>query len=118
MVITSFGLGTFYAPNNKLILSTVPQDFHGVVSGFIHLVRNSASVISIAAGVLIVTTFMASMGFAPTLSGLSSETEYPILQSFVKGMRFGFICFGIVLIVGFVISLSGGRFKETDGAKC
>ncbi len=118
MVITSFGLGTFYAPNNKLILSTVPQDFHGVVSGFIHLVRNSASVIIIAAGILIVTTFMASMGFAPTLSGLSSETEYPILQSFVKGMRFGFICFGIVLIVGFVISLSGGRFKETDGAKC
>ena len=115
VIVTSFGMGTFYGPNNKAILSTIPQDFHGVVSGFIHLVRNSASVTSIAVGILIVTTFMASMGFAPTLSDLSSETEYSVLQSFVKGMRFGLICFGFALLAGFATSLSGGKFKETEG---
>ena len=114
VIVTSLGQGTFYGPNNKAILSTVPQDFHGVVSGFIHLVRNSASVTSIAIGILIVTTFMASMGCAPTLSGLSIDTEYSVLQSFVKGMRFGLICFGITLLVGFVTSLSGGKFRETE----
>ena len=115
VIVTSFGMGTFYGPNNKAILSTIPQDFHGVVSGFIHLVRNSASVTSIAVGILIVTTFMASMGFAPTLSDLSNETEYSVLQSFVKGMRFGLICFGFALLAGFATSLSGGKFKETEG---
>ena len=112
MVVSSFGLGVFYGPNNKLILSAVSPDSHGVVSGFIHLVRNSANVISIALGIIIVTSSMSSMGFAPTLAGLSYETEAPVLSSFVKGMKF---CFGIaggVLLLGFFVAVYGGKYRE------
>ena len=117
MVISSFGMGVFYGPNNKLILSSVSPDSHGVVSGFIHLVRNSANVISIAMGILIVTSSMSSMGFAPTLAGLSYETEAPVLSSFVKGMKF---CFGIaggVLLLGFLVAVYGGKYREIETEK-
>ena len=117
MVVSSFGLGVFYGPNNKLILSAVSPDSHGVVSGFIHLVRNSANVISIALGIIIVTSSMSSMGFAPTLAGLSYETEAPVLSSFVKGMKF---CFGIasgVLLLGFFVAVYGGKYREIETEK-
>ena len=114
MVVSSFGLGVFYGPNNKLILSSVPAGSHGVVSGFIHLVRNSANVISVAVGILIVTSSMSSMGFAPTLAGLSSETDAPVLAAFVNGMKVSFGIGGAMLILGFIVAISGGRYKEIE----
>lgn len=116
MVCCSFGLGTFYGPNNKIILASVPRNFHGVVSGFIHLARNSSTVISIAVGILVVTTFMSSMGFAPTLAGLSSDTDFPVLNSFVNGMRVGFIAFATILILALAVSLCGGTYEEIEVA--
>ena len=98
LILISFGLGTFYGANNKIILNAIPKDSHGVVSGFIHLVRNSASVISMGVGVGVVTSFMSSMGFAPTLAGLSDETEIAVLEAFVKGMKFVFLSFSVILV--------------------
>ena len=115
LILISFGLGTFYGANNKIILNAIPKDSHGVVSGFIHLVRNSASVISMGVGVVVVTSFMSSMGFAPTLAGLSDETEIAVLEAFVKGMKFVFLSFSVILVFGFFVSLLGGKFREEFG---
>ena len=57
---------------------------------------------------------MSSMGFAPTLAGLSSETEAPILSSFVKGMK---LCFGIaggIFLLGFLVAVFGGKYREIE----
>ena len=112
LILISFGLGTFYGANNKIILSAIPRNSHGVVSGFIHLVRNSASVISMGVGVVVVTSFMSSMGFAPTLAGLSVETEIAVLEAFVKGMRFVFLSFSFILMLGFFITWLGGKYMD------
>ena len=86
-----------------------------MVSGFIHLVRNSASVISMGVAVVVVTSFMSSMGFAPTLAGLSVETEIAVLEAFVKGMKFVFLSFSFILMLGFLISFLGGKYMEEFG---
>ena len=60
---------------------------------------------------------MSSIGFAPTLAGLSYETEAPVLSSFVKGMKF---CFGIaggVLLLGFFVAVYGGKYREIETEK-
>ena len=43
MILQSLGVGTFNAPNNSSILSTVDPSKYGVVSGFLNLVRTRAT---------------------------------------------------------------------------
>ncbi len=116
MIMANIGLGFFYGPNNKIILSSVSSDDHGVVSGFVHLVRNSMHVVSMAITVSIITMAMVASGFEPNLSELPASDASGILSSFVAGFKRVFWLFGPIVCLGVVtvIFLEKSSDKNTD----
>ena len=116
MIMANIGLGFFYGPNNKIILSSVSADDHGVVSGFVHLVRNSMHVVSMAITVSIITMAMVASGFEPNLSELPASDASGILSSFVAGFKSVFWLFGPIVCLGVVtvIFLEKSSDNNTD----
>jgi hypothetical protein len=109
MVLQSTGTGTFNAPNNSSILSTVEPSRYGALSGFLNLVRNSANVTSIALVTAIVTASMASMGYEPSLSAVSDEAGQGVVTAFTSGLRVAYLAMGSLVVAGVVMSwLKGG----------
>lgn len=123
MVIQSSGSGIFQAPNNSAILSTVEQSRYGVVSGFLNLVRNSANVTGIALATAVVTAIMALQGFSPSLAVVSDSGDTGILTAFTAGLRTAYLAFGVLVLVGAVLSLLKGaaagmvEARETEGPR-
>ena len=116
MILANVGLGFFYGPNNKIILNSVASDDHGVVSGFVHLIRNSMHVVSMAITVSIITMAMVSSGFEPNLSDLPADNASGILSSFVAGFKKVFWLFGSIVCLGvitaFFLEKSSGKNTE------
>ena len=113
MILQSLGVGTFNAPNNSAILSTVDPAKYGVVSGFLNLVRNSGNVTSIALATAIVTATMASMGFPPTLAAVEEGASGGLFHSFTAGLRIAYLAMGSLMAVGVVVSfMKGGKAQR------
>jgi MFS family permease len=109
MVLQSMGTGTFNAPNNSSILSTVEPSRYGALSGFLNLVRNSGNVTSIALVTAIVTASMASMGYEPNLSAVTEEAGQGVITAFTSGLRVACMAMGSLVVVGVAMSwLKGG----------
>ena len=99
MIMQSFGIGTFNAPNNSSILSAVEPSKYGVISGFLNLVRNSGNLTSIAVATAIVTATMGSLGYAPSLAEVSVDGDPGLVAAFTSGLRMAFrIMSGFVFI--------------------
>ena len=99
MIMQSFGIGTFNAPNNSSILSAVEPSKYGVISGFLNLVRNSGNLTSIAVATAIVTATMGSLGYAPSLAEVSVDGDPGLIAAFTSGLRMAFrIMSGFVFI--------------------
>ena len=62
MFMQGIGIGAFIPPNNSAVLGTVSDTQHAAVSGFPNLMRNAASVTSIAIATAVVTMTMGSDG--------------------------------------------------------
>ena len=107
MVMQSVGIGTFNPPNNGAILSAVANEEHAVISGFLNLVRNSASVTSVAIATAVVTTTMGSMGYAPSLAAVSAEGAAGLLDAFVTGLRYAYWLMAAMLVVGVAFTFAG-----------
>lgn len=108
MVVQSTGTGTFNAPNNSSILSTVDRRSYGVVSSFLNVVRNSANVTSVAVVTVVVTAVMASMGFAPSLAAVSDAGGGGVLAAFTSGLRIAYLITGSLVLLGMLLSLAKG----------
>ena len=107
MIMQSVGIGAFNPPNNSAILSAVANEEHAVVSGFLNLVRNSASVISVAIATAVVTITMGSMGYPPNLAEVSAEGSAGLLDAFVTGLRYAYWLMAAMLAVGAVFTFAG-----------
>ena len=113
MILQSSGLGMFNSPNTSSILSVVDQSKYGVVSALTQLIRNSATVTSIAVATAIVTATMASMGHPPSLQAVSEGASADVFRAFTSGLRTAYLVMGSLLLVGVVISfLKGGGSGE------
>ncbi len=104
MIPISAGMGAFYGPNNSAILSVTPDSNQSAVIGFINLIRNSGSLISIPISATIVTLVMSSMGFEANLSAVTHGSETELIASFLTGMRVSFITLTAVTMVGVALS--------------
>ncbi|MCQ2078751.1 MAG: MFS transporter [archaeon] len=60
MAIIGLGLGTFSAPNNSLILSSVPPHFKGEASGVLSVVRQTGMMISMSLAMSMISIIMGS----------------------------------------------------------
>lgn len=108
IILQSAGMGTFNAPNNSSVLSTVEQSRYGVMSGFLNLVRNSGNVTGVTFATAVVTIVMASMGFPPTLAAVSESGGEDILQAFMEGLRTAYRAFAVLVLIGAALSLVKG----------
>ncbi len=104
MLLQTGGTGTFYPPNNALIMRQVPESRYGVMSGFINLVRNSANITGTAIATAIVSAVMVSMGYLPNLSSLAETGDTGLLTAFVSGLRVAYILIAGMVFVGVVFS--------------
>lgn len=112
MVIQSLGMGTFNAPNNSSILSTVRRESYGVVAAFLNVVRNSGNVTSIAVVTAVVTAAMVASGYPPTLAAVSSNGSEGILDAFTQGLRFAYMVTATFVSIAAVLSLVKGERKR------
>ena len=118
MILVNSGVGIFNSPNNSSLLAAVEQHRYGVASAMAQLVRNSATVTSIAVGTAIVTAIMASKGFPPSLEAVSDATDVGVFGAFTSGIRVVAIAMGSIMLVGIVLSyLKGGRPREAPAAQ-
>ncbi len=115
-VLSSMGMGIFNSPNSSSIFSAVEREKFGVVGALTQLMRNSANVTSIAIATAIVTATMASMGFPPSLEACSDAAGDPeVCAAFTAGMRRAGLAFGVLLLVGAVLSyLKGERARPVE----
>ena len=117
MILQGVGIGMFSSPNSSAILSTVEPARYGVISGLLALLRNSASVTSIALGTAIVTATMASMGFSSSLEAVSGTGDAEVLKAFTSGLRLTFLVMGSLLLVGLVLSVLKVEQREEPPAQ-
>ena len=109
LMLMSSGMGIFYSPNSSSVMNAVGVAKYGVVAGFLNLVRNSASVTSIAISTIIVTTTMNSLGFEPSLEAVGGGTE-GVTHAFTAGLRYAFlVSTGIVIAAITLSALQRGR---------
>ena len=115
MILQSTGIGMFNAPNNSSVLSAVEPSKFGVISGFLNLVRNSGNLCSIAIATAIVTATMGSMGYEPSLAGVSQEGSTGLLAAFTSGLRVAYTAMAVVVLVGVVASaFKGPSYEHVD----
>jgi hypothetical protein len=105
LMVQSIGTGLFNSPNNSSIFSAVERSDFGVVSAVTQLVRNSATVTSVALSTSIVVTVMAFQGFEPSLDALSPQ----VAGAFVDGLKLAFLVLGCFTVVGFGIAFIRGE---------
>ena len=111
MILQGCGMGIFGSPNTNAVLSAVDQSRYGVVSAFLGLLRNSASVISTAVATAIVTVTMVSMGYPPSLEAVSEAPD-----AFVLGLRRTYIVLVFLLLLAMALSLGKVKQDETEPA--
>ena len=114
LMLMSAGMGIFYSPNSSSVMNAVGQAKYGVVAGFLNLVRNAASVTSIAISTIIVTATMNSLGFEPSLEAVRSGTP-GVAHAFTVGLRYAFmVSAGIVFAAMTLSALQLGRAGEPE----
>ena len=96
MITTGVGLGIFSAPNNSLIMSSVPNHLKGQASGMVAVVRQTGMMISMSLAMASIAVMMGSM------DNLSPAT----FGTFVDAMHVTFaVCLGMCILSA-VCSLS------------
>jgi EmrB/QacA subfamily drug resistance transporter len=117
MMLQTGGTGTFNAPNNSSVLSTVEKSRYGVMSGFLNLVRNASNVTGVAVATAIVTATMASMGQPPTLAAVSGGGDAS-LRAFTSGLHVAYLAIACLVLVGVLAQLiREGRAEKTPPAQ-
>ena len=79
------------APNMSATLGAVDRGNYGIVSAFLNLVRNVATVGGIAVTTTVVASVMLSRGVEPELGAMASTSGDGPALAFVAGMRLAFL---------------------------
>ncbi|MCQ2084880.1 MAG: MFS transporter [archaeon] len=95
MVVTGIGLGIFSAPNNSIIMSTVPPHLKGEASGMVAVVRQTGMMVSMSI----------SMSAIAIIMGSADNLNPSTYGAFIDVIHTTFaICLGMC-IVGIICSL-------------
>jgi MFS family permease len=105
MLLMGFGIGFIFSPAQNAIYGVVKPDGQGVVTAFINMARNTATLSSVAVGAAIVTATMGSLGFEPSLDAVKEVGQEGIKDAYMQGMTRAFLVGAIVLVVALVVTL-------------
>ena len=117
LMMQSFGMGTFFPPNNSSIFSAVEQSKYGVISGFLSLVRNAGNLTSIAVTTAIVTATMGSLGFIPSLAEVSTDSDAGLIAAFTSGLSLAYRIMVGFAFVAMVASFFRGQAIGLESEK-
>ena len=111
MLLMGFGLGFIFSPAQNAIYSVVKPGGQGVVTAFINMARNAATLSSIAIGTAIVTATMGGLGYEPSLDAVREAGGVGIKDAFTRGMTQAFVVGAMVVAAGLVVSLLPVRIR-------
>ena len=111
MLLMGFGLGFIFSPAQNAIYSVVKPGGQGVVTAFINMARNAATLSSIAIGTAIVTATMGGLGYEPSLDAVREAGGVGIKDAFTRGMTQAFAVGAMVVAAGLVVSLLPVRIR-------
>ena len=117
MLLMGFGIGFIFSPAQNAIYSVVKPRGQGVVTAFINMARNTATLSSVAVGTAVVTATMGGLGFEPSLDADKEVGDAGIKTAFMQGMTRAFLVGSIMVCIGLVITLlpiCASRHTATD----
>jgi len=107
LAVNGISNGLWTAPNMSATLGAVDRVQYGIVSAFLNLVRNTASVISIASATAVVSVIMVGRGFSGDLDTLYSSSGLDGGEAFSAGMKVVFVFMAGVSFAGLLAATMG-----------
>ncbi len=104
MALMGFGLGFIFSPAQNAIYGVIRPGRQGVVTGFINMARNAATLSSIAVATAIVTATMGSLGYEPSLDAVREGGAAGIEHAFMSGMTRAYLVGAAVVAAGLAVS--------------
>ena len=111
LVGQGLGMGLFFSPNASAVMSSVDRSRYGIVTAYLNMIRNVASVTGIAMTTAIVTSVMASLGQEPTLDVVSAARAEGATTAFTTGLQWAYLTMAGIAGLASVLS-----FMSTGGA--
>ncbi|MBK5112950.1 MAG: MFS transporter [Candidatus Heimdallarchaeota archaeon] len=100
--IIGLAIGTFISPNSNSVMSSVPKDELGVVSGFLQLARNIGYTIGTA---LSTTIFYFILNLVMQETGIPGETA---VENYVPTVKILFGILGVFMVIAIILSVFRG----------
>ncbi|RJP79887.1 MAG: DHA2 family efflux MFS transporter permease subunit [Candidatus Zixiibacteriota bacterium] len=107
LVLTGLGIGTFNAPNNAELLSSVPRHRMGNASGMMGMTRTLGMVVGVALSSAIFTGVRDAL-----LNGGSAAGSAEAPHAFLAGMRWSFLAAAALALLGMVMVWGRGKGAE------
>lgn len=105
LVLQGMGMGTFYSPNASAVLGTVERSRYGIATAFMNMIRNSANVIGVAIATTIVTAVMGSLGYEPSLEGVTADGSEGVKTAFTRGLQIAYLTMSGFIAIAIALSL-------------
>ena len=109
LFVNGFGMGLWVAPNMSVAMGAVRSDTYGVITAFINLVRNTASVIGVALSTAIVVGVMSFKGFDADLGTLGESGSEEMRLAFIQGMKITYV---VVASVAAAAMIAAARTRD------
>jgi hypothetical protein len=109
LFVNGFGMGLWVAPNMSVAMGAVRSDTYGVITAFINLVRNTASVIGVALSTAIVVGVMSFKGFDADLGTLGESGSEEMRLAFIRGMKITYL---VVASVAGAAMIAAARTRD------
>jgi EmrB/QacA subfamily drug resistance transporter len=109
LALNGIGMGLWMAPNMSASIAAVPPSSYGVVTAFLNLVRNTASVVGIAAATVIVTAVISGRGYEADLRLIGDDATGGMARAFVDGSRIAYLA-----LAGFILIALVGAIRTRD----
>ncbi len=115
IMLPSWGMGLFSAPNSSSILRAAPSHSYGATASFLQLLRNASTVTGIAIGTLVVVSAISAAGLHANLKGFTEGVDALTADAFVSGLRTLFLAMAAVQLTGAAVSLIAWSRQAPSG---
>ena len=115
IILPSWGMGIFSAPNSSSILTAAPSYSYGATASFLQLLRNASTVTGIAIGTLVVVAAISAAGLQANLKGFTEGVDALTADAFVSGLRTLFLAMAAVQLTGAAVSLIAWSRQAPSG---
>jgi EmrB/QacA subfamily drug resistance transporter len=109
LLLVGIGVGTFMTPNTTALMARVPSTRRGIANAIRSTLQNAGYLFSTALALAIATGSLTGAqqlaAYKGTLFGMKSHD----LAAFVSGVNSALVLFGILALVGAIVSFAGTR---------